>query len=53
MTTLIIRCAWCLRDLGTKDGQGQTGTTHSICAECKAAFIEGVEGPTETEQEAA
>lgn len=29
-------CAWCRRYLGEIDGKGQSGTTHSICPECKA-----------------
>jgi hypothetical protein len=34
MTILQIKCAWCGKDMGTKDGQGQTGTTHGICETC-------------------
>lgn len=34
MTTLIIRCAWCGRDMGEKDGQGQEGVSHGICKSC-------------------
>jgi DNA-directed RNA polymerase subunit RPC12/RpoP len=33
-TVLKIVCAWCGRELGTKDGLGIEGTTHSICPEC-------------------
>jgi hypothetical protein len=32
-TVLKVTCAWCLKDLGTKDGQGVTGTSHGICPE--------------------
>lgn len=31
-------CAWCNADLGTKDGQGTTGTTHGICKRCAKKF---------------
>lgn len=33
-TTLKIVCAWCGKDMDTKDGQGVTGTSHGICDEC-------------------
>ena len=31
---MTIICAWCGKDMGEKDGQGQEGTTHGICQEC-------------------
>jgi len=33
-TTMKIVCAWCGADMGEKDGQGTTGTTHGICEKC-------------------
>ncbi len=33
-TVMKVVCAWCGADMGTKNGKGQTGTTHSICPEC-------------------
>lgn len=33
-TAMKVKCAWCGKDIGTKDGKGQTGTTHGICKEC-------------------
>lgn len=33
-TTMNVVCSWCGADLGTKDGQGQTGTSHGICKAC-------------------
>ena len=33
-TVMNIKCAWCGKDMGTKDGQGVTGVTHSICEDC-------------------
>jgi uncharacterized Zn finger protein (UPF0148 family) len=43
-TILEIRCAWCGVFLGTKDGRGYSGTTHSICPTCvKKANQEGKE----------
>lgn len=33
-TTMKVECAWCGADMGTKDGQGVTGTTHGICPKC-------------------
>uniref|UniRef100_A0A6M3M8Y4 Uncharacterized protein n=1 Tax=viral metagenome TaxID=1070528 RepID=A0A6M3M8Y4_9ZZZZ len=35
VTELKIVCAWCGKDRGSKDGEGLTGTTHSICPDCK------------------
>ena len=35
-TVLKVECAWCGKDMGEKDGQGQEGTSHSICDECAA-----------------
>ena len=29
-----IVCAWCGKEMGTKDGEGQAGTTHGICSGC-------------------
>ncbi len=34
MTKLLIICAWCGMNMGTKPGQGQTGVSHGICDEC-------------------
>jgi len=33
-TTMNVVCAWCGADMGTKDGQGVTGTTSGICKTC-------------------
>lgn len=36
MTTVLkIVCAWCGKGMGSKDGEGQEGITHSICLDCK------------------
>ena len=40
-TTLTVICAWCGKDLGTKDGKGTTGITHGICKECAEKLKEG------------
>ncbi len=38
-------CAWCGKDMGEKDGQGQEGATHGICEECsKKEMVKFVEG---------
>lgn len=29
-----VRCAWCGKLMGYKDGQGQTGVSHGICGGC-------------------
>jgi hypothetical protein len=35
MKTIIqIVCMYCKKDMGTKDGEGITGISHSICEEC-------------------
>ena len=31
---LTVTCAWCGRVMGKKEGNGQSGITHSICPEC-------------------
>jgi hypothetical protein len=33
-TIIVCVCAWCGRQLGTIDGQGQAGTSHGICEQC-------------------
>ena len=38
-TRMQVVCAWCGKDMGEKDGKGQTGTTHSICPKCKEKEI--------------
>jgi len=34
VTTLTVVCMYCKSFMGEKDGQGQTGTSHSICRSC-------------------
>jgi len=29
-----IVCAWCGKNLGEKDGEGEEGVTHGLCQEC-------------------
>lgn len=31
-------CAWCNMNLGETDGEGQEGTSHGICDNCKGRF---------------
>jgi len=38
-TTLTIVCAWCNKDMGEKDGQGVSGTTHGICPDCQEKIM--------------
>ena len=33
-TTLRIVCMYCLSVMGSKDGQGESGDSHSICSKC-------------------
>ena len=33
-TVIQIVCAWCKKPMGTKEGYGVTGISHSICPEC-------------------
>ena len=41
MSIIKIICGTCKRDLGEKDGEGQTGISHGMCAECfKLALAE-------------
>ena len=39
-TVLTIVCAWCYKPMGTKDGLGTTGVTHSICLQCAGKMTE-------------
>lgn len=34
MSVINVVCMYCGKDMGTKDGQGVTGTSHGICPEC-------------------
>ena len=34
LTKLIVKCAWCGKYLGVKDGKGVSGISHGICKEC-------------------
>jgi len=34
LTKLTIKCAWCGKHLGVKDGKGVSGVSHGICKEC-------------------
>lgn len=31
---VIVKCAWCGKPLGVKDGQGVEGISHGICNDC-------------------
>ena len=32
---IMVLCAWCGKQLGRKNGVGQSGVSHSICLECQ------------------
>ena len=32
-------CAWCGKDMGTKDGKGIEGDSHDICGDCLKAQV--------------
>jgi len=34
MTILIVKCAWCGKIKGIKDGKGVSGISHGICKHC-------------------
>ena len=36
---LKIKCAWCGKAMGEKDGQGVEGTSHSICPHCLSSVL--------------
>jgi len=36
---LEIRCSWCGKHLGWKDGKGQSGITNTICETCKKEVL--------------
>jgi len=46
-TKLKIICAWCGKDMGEKDGRGQTGVTSSMCEQCWERYRPGVPYPKE------
>jgi len=33
-TTIIVRCGWCDKSMGTKEGHGVSGISHGMCPEC-------------------
>ena len=37
-----IICAWCGKDLGTKEGETESPVSHSICEECVQAEMEKI-----------
>ena len=46
-----IVCAWCGKEMGEKDGEGEEGVTHSLCEECLAKMEAEREEETTTEGE--
>lgn len=38
-SVLKIVCAWCGKDMGSKDGEGVTGISHAICPDCKKKYF--------------
>jgi len=52
-TIMKIICAWCRKDMGEKDGEGQEGITSTICEECWAKRFPGVPYPEEGEENSA
>ena len=39
MDKITVTCAWCGKHLGTKDGKGQSGISHGICATCRDKML--------------
>lgn len=51
--TCKIQCAWCKKDLGTKDGFGEDmegKTTHSCCESCSDKMIDDCEDQLEQDK---
>ena len=46
-TIMKVICAWCRKDMGEKDGEGQEGTTSGMCEECWEKRFPGVPYPEE------
>lgn len=46
-TIMKVICALCRKDMGEVDGEGQTGTTSTICRECWKRRFPGVPYPEE------
>jgi hypothetical protein len=38
--TIVVRCAWCGRDMGVRPGQGVSGVSHGLCPDCSARLME-------------
>lgn len=41
-TEMSIVCSWCGKSMGKKDGNGQSGVTHSICPDCAAKELNAI-----------
>ena len=46
---LNIVCAWCGKELGEKDGKGETGTSHGMCDDCFRLEMRKLSGEIELE----
>jgi hypothetical protein len=51
-TTLRVICAWYGRVLGTKDGKGISGDSHTCCHECLTKMLAGVCEVPDTDDDA-
>lgn len=49
-TIITIVCMYCGKDMGTKDGKGVSGVSHSICRECWAEHYPEWPYPEEEEK---
>ena len=45
-----IKCAWCGKDMGEKDGKGVRGVSHGICRDCYNKFIAKIKADRVTRQ---
>jgi len=43
MKTIIkIKCSYCGKDMGEKDGEGVSGVSHSVCDKCFQAEMDSI-----------
>ena len=46
-----VSCAWCHADLGTREGHGESGTSHGICAACLVRYFPEMAEEAEADDE--
>ena len=42
-TVLLVKCAWCQKPMGEKDGKGVSGVSHGMCEACYDKLTEATD----------